>query len=179
METTKYSAKNAIQNNLFFHFLLFVFLSFFLIKPGHTQFAFELGAVSLYKDRGEDQDEKNKNFSPALQGGWQYHSEAGFFIGNWLSTGKFGKANVEIESLAGFGASITENIDLEFGYTHSIYPREGNENSGELFLSLIYQNLSFEIYSGMSSGVNQKNMYYNFEFITPIDDIWDHGACLG
>ncbi|HLR30231.1 MAG TPA: TorF family putative porin [Paenalcaligenes sp.] len=144
-----------------------------------AEYSFELDTVSLYKDRGEDQDEKNTNFRPALQGAWQYQHSSGVFVGNWVSTGKFGRASLQLDTTAGYGVDIGENARLEAGYTHSIYPHEGSLNSNEIFTSFSYQNLTLEVFRGLRSGVNNKDMYYNFDYVHPIDARWSLGAGMG
>lgn len=153
---------------------LFWALGLFLIcslslSPTWAQLSTELGIVSLYKDRGEDQDEKNTVVRPAVQGGWRYETSSGLFVGNWLSSGKFGHAIVQIDSFAGYSHSINEDTKLALGYEHTVYPRQGNEHSGEFFLSLEYQNLTLELYRGMSSGKNLRNIYYNIDYLYPLN----------
>lgn len=145
----------------------------------HAEYSFELDAVSLYKDRGEDQDEKDTNFHPALQGAWQYQHSSGLFLGNWFSTGRFGHASLQLDTLAGYGIDISTNAHLEVGYNHSIYPHEGSLNSNEIFISFNYKNLTLEVFRGLRSRVNNKDMYYNFDYVHPIDARWSLGAGMG
>lgn len=148
-------------------------------QTAQAELSFELGAVSLYKDRGEDQDEKDRNFRPALQGAWQYQHDSGLFVGNWFSTGKFDRATVQLDTLAGYGFELGSESSLELGYTHSIYPHAGSRNSNELFASFIYSNLSLEVFRGLRTGVNKKDWYYNFDYNHPLDNRWSLGVGAG
>lgn len=150
-----------------FSFLLLLLSS---APPAFAQLAAEFGAVSLYKDRGEDQDEKDTDLRPAIQGGWRYDTTPGFFIGNWFSTGKFSRANVQIDSIVGFGKDINKDTEISLGYNHTVHPRQGDENSGELFFILSYKNLNLELYRGMKAGVNRNNMYYNVDYLYPLSE---------
>lgn len=153
-----------------FCFILLLLLSAIFSAPATAQLATELGAVSLYKDRGEDQDERDVLVRPAIQGGWRYDTSSGLFVGNWFSTGKFGRAAVQIDSIVGYGKTINNNMEFSVGYNHTVYPRQGDENSGEVFLNLTYKNLTVELFRGMTADVNQKNMYYNLDYLYPISE---------
>ncbi|HLS16510.1 MAG TPA: TorF family putative porin [Paenalcaligenes sp.] len=156
-----------------------VLLSALAALPAQAEYSFELGAVSLYKDRGEDQDEKDSNFRPALQGAWQYQHHSGFFVGNWFSTGKFDRSSLQLDTLAGYGVSLGDHTELALGYNHSIYPHVGSLNTNEIFANFSYKNLSLEVVRGLRSGVNNKDMYYNFDYIPPLDARWSLGAGMG
>src|SRR5690625_1163438 len=73
--------------------------------PAPAEYSFELRPVSLYKDLGEDPDEKDSNFRPAMPGAWQYQHHRGFFVGIWFSTGKFARSSLPLHTLAGYGVS--------------------------------------------------------------------------
>lgn len=83
-----------------------------VIAPAQAQgLSFNIGAVSLYKSNGIDQDtrqeDNRKAFRPAIQGGVDYDFGNGFYVGNWNSTGKFGDANIEIDLYAGYAGQLT------------------------------------------------------------------------
>lgn len=139
----------------------------------------DIGIVSLYKDRGVDQENKNRDFRPALQGSIEHTFANGLYVGNWNSTGKFGRANLEIDLYGGYATKIARNTTIDFGYVHYIYPNQGEFNSGELYINLQFHNLYINILRGMKRNVNQKDMYYNFDYIYPLKNKWSIGFGTG
>ena len=65
-----------------------------------AQLTANVSLTTNYKFRGQDQDVigrdgtvKDKAFKPALQGGFDYAHESGFYIGNWNSSVNWLPAN--------------------------------------------------------------------------------------
>lgn len=101
--------------------------------------SFNIGAVSLYKSNGVDQDDRQpKNLIPAIQGGVDYSFSNGLYVGNWNSTGKFGGGNLEIDLYAGYAGQVTPDLGFDVGYAHFVYPSSAWENQGEIYASLIH-----------------------------------------
>jgi uncharacterized protein (TIGR02001 family) len=132
--------------------------------------SFNLGAVSLYKDRGVDQDGRNESMRPAIQGGADYDFDSGFYVGNWNSTGRFGNADLEVDAYGGYRAKLSKDVGIDAGYIHYFYPGEGSRNSGEAYAGLNYQRLGFKVYRGMREDVNRKDMYYRLSYAQPVMD---------
>jgi len=102
--------------------------------------------VNNYMYRGISQS----NFKPAIQGGFDYAHESGFYIGNWNSsiswisdsygangsapvTGKAVSAPIEMDFYAGFKKElIGEGFASDFGVLQYYYPTSGIPNSGGL-----------------------------------------------
>jgi uncharacterized protein (TIGR02001 family) len=102
--------------------------------------------VNDYRYRGISQS----NFKPAIQGGFDYAHESGFYIGNWNSsiswisdsygqggsapvTGKAVSAPIEMDFYAGFKKElIGEGFASDFGVLQYYYPTSGIPNSGGL-----------------------------------------------
>jgi uncharacterized protein (TIGR02001 family) len=131
---------------------------------------FNLGAVSLYKDRGVDQDGRNESMRPAVQGGADYDFDSGFYVGNWNSTGRFGNADLEVDAYGGYRANLSKDLGVDAGYIHYFYPGEGSRNSGEVYAGLNYQRLGFKVYRGVREDVNQNDMYYKASYAHPLMD---------
>lgn len=134
---------------------------------------FNLGAVSLYKDRGVDQDGRNDSLRPAIQGGVDYAFDSGFYVGNWSSTGRFGNADLEVDAKGGYRTQLTGNLGLDAGYIHYFYPGEGSRNAGEVYAGLQYQRLGLKVYRGMREDVNKNDMYYRADYAHPLMDRLD------
>ncbi|CAM3674289.1 putative protein (TIGR02001 family) OS=Castellaniella defragrans OX=75697 GN=HNR28_001161 PE=4 SV=1 [Castellaniella denitrificans] len=135
--------------------------------------SFNLGAVSLYKDRGVDQDGRNESVRPAIQGGVDYDFDSGFYVGNWNSTGRFGDADLEVDAKGGYRAQLSKDLGIDAGYIHYFYPGEGSRNSGEVYAGLKYQRLGFKVYRGVREDVNKNDMYYRVNYAHPLMDKLD------
>jgi len=87
--------------------------------------------VNDYRYRGISQS----NFKPAIQGGFDYAHESGFYIGNWNSsiswindgyTGKNVSAPIEMDFYAGFKKEfIGEGFASDVGVLQYYYPTSG------------------------------------------------------
>lgn len=115
--------------------------------------SFNIGAVSLYKSNGIDQDNRQpKDFIPAIQGGVDYDFGNGFYVGNWNSTGKFGEADLEIDLYAGYAGELASGISYDLGVTRFIYPDEGSFNANELYASVSYGIFTTKYTRGFGNG---------------------------
>lgn len=134
--------------------------------------SFNIGAVSLYKSNGVDQNapSKDKNFYPALQGGVDYAFSNGFYVGNWNSTGKFDNANLEIDLYGGFKANLTNDLSVDLGYAHYYYPNQADWNSGELYVGFTSGPLGLKIIRGVTTDANRGNMRFAFSYERALTD---------
>jgi uncharacterized protein (TIGR02001 family) len=118
--------------------------------------SFNIGAVSLYKSNGIDQDARElKNVRPAIQGGVDYAFSNGFYVGNWNSTGKFGdgpKANLEMDLYAGYGRELSKDISYDLGVVRFIYPNDASWNANEAYGSVSYKIFKVKYTRGFSNG---------------------------
>ena len=106
-----------------------------------------------YRYRGISQT----NYQPAIQGGFDYAHESGFYIGNWNSTINWVsnttnngvKAPIEMDFYGGFKKElIAEGFASDFGVLQYYYPQTGgnynammlNPNTTELYAA---QNFTF------------------------------------
>lgn len=106
-----------------------------------------------YRYRGISQS----NYQPAIQGGFDYAHESGFYIGNWNSTINWVanttnngvKAPIEMDFYGGFKKElIAEGFASDFGVLQYYYPQTGgnynammlNPNTTELYAA---QNFTF------------------------------------
>ena len=139
------------------------------------------GNVSLttnYKFRGQDQDaSKVKAVKPALQGGFDYAHESGFYIGNWNSSVNWLAGNsLESDIYGGYKFKAGE-VDLDVGLLTYIYPGNSLGNTTEAYagatfgpLSAKYSHTLSEDYFGwagtsLGSGLKGRNTgYLNLAF---------------
>ena len=117
--------------------------------------------VNDYRYRGMTQS----NFKPAIQGGFDYAHESGFYIGNWNSsiswisdgyTGKTASAPIEMDFYAGYKKEfIGEGFASDFGVLQYYYPTENlvktstlvNPNTTEVYAA---QNFTFGPITGFA-----------------------------
>jgi uncharacterized protein (TIGR02001 family) len=118
---------------------------------------FNLGAVSLYKSNGIDQDSRSlKNFRPAVQGGVDYEFGNGLYVGNWNSTGKFGDADLEIDLYGGYRGELAKGVSYDIGFASYLYPSSGGGwNGNELYGSLSYSIFTAKLTRGTSGAIDK------------------------
>lgn len=144
-----------------------------------AQLSFNIGAVSLYKSSGIDQEGVNKDWRPALQGGADYDFGNGFYVGNWNSTGKFGDANVEIDLYGGYRGQIAKGLGYDVGFVRYIYPNNAAFGNGnELVLSLSYAEYSVK-YTRLISGDFEDSSRFSLGYARPLTDKLTLKAGLG
>ena len=89
-------------------------------KGPHT-FTANVGLFSSYRFRGIDQTFGK----PALQGGFDYAHESGFYVGNWnsnVSSGAgFPDGNLEMDFYGGYKLGLGD-VTLDFGTLYYYYP---------------------------------------------------------
>ena len=78
--------------------------------------------TSDYRFRGVSQSNREME----VQGGVSAPHESGFYVGAWASSlsgwGTFGGANMELDVVGGFRASLSDNATLDLGLTWYMYP---------------------------------------------------------
>jgi len=147
-------------------------------------FSFNISAVSLYKDRGIDQDSRQttdrETIRPAIQGGVDYSFGNGFYVGNWNSTGTFGNANLKMNLYGGFSGLLTENVEFDVGLIRYFYPsNKAFGNSGEVYVGFTMDEFSVKYFRGITSNVNKENNYLVLGYNRNITDKFNVGATLG
>lgn len=106
------------------------------------------GNVSLGSDyvyRGISQTGEN----PAIQGGFDFEYESGFYAGIWGSNVGF-DGSIEIDLYAGFGGSLTESLDYDLGVLRYEYPDDAQGGAAESSFNEVYASLSV---AGFTLGV--------------------------
>ena len=92
-----------------------------------------LSLVSNYVFRGETRSDDK----PAIQGGIDYDSPAGWYVGTWASSGD--KAvPLEIDLYGAYTHVVNDKLDFEAKLTGYIYPHVTEDNSLEAALTAYY-----------------------------------------
>jgi uncharacterized protein (TIGR02001 family) len=98
-----------------------------------------------YKFRGQDQDVlgsngnvKTSSVKPAIQGGFDYAHESGFYIGNWNSSVNWMDGNsIEMDVYGGYKFKAG-GLDWDVGTLGYIYPGATQGNTWEIYGSGTY-----------------------------------------
>ena len=121
--------------------------------------SFNISLTSNYKFRGQDQDQsKTRALKPALNGGFDYAFDSGFYVGNWNSTINWTKylpstsgSNVEIDLYGGYKFKAGE-VDLDVGALTYYYPGASNANTTEIYLGAGFGPISAKYSRTVSQG---------------------------
>lgn len=133
--------------------------------------SFNIGAVSLYKFNGIDQDNRApKNFIPAVQGGVDYDFGNGLYVGNWNSTGKFGDARVEIDLYAGYKGELGNGLSYDVGFASYLYPNSGGGWNGNEFYGSVGYGIFTARYTHGVSGWSDKRARLSLGLAQPLTD---------
>jgi uncharacterized protein (TIGR02001 family) len=114
-----------------------------------------VGNVTLatdYRFRGISQD--HGKFSPAIQGGFDWSSEMGIYVGTWASNVNFTEAAIETDVYGGYKGKINDDFAYDVGVLYYGYPQDGSQH---LAYTEFYTSLSF---FGFKAGVNYSDNYF-------------------
>ncbi|MDM3870053.1 TorF family putative porin [Porticoccus sp. W117] len=117
--------------------------------------------VSLTTDyifRGQSQTGEHG----AIQGGFDYSADSGFYAGAWASTVDFGSsAQAEVDFYGGYAGSFSESVDYDIGYIYYSYTGESALDYQELTFSVSLSNLSLGlVYSDEYLGEGGESFVY-------------------
>ena len=94
----------------------------------------------------------------AIQGGFDFAHESGFYLGTWASNVDFGDdANVEIDLYGGFSTEFSSGVSLDVGLIHYDYPSESDLNFEEVYVGVGFGPVSAMI----SHDFDNENTYYD------------------
>ena len=113
------------------------------------------GNVTLatdYRFRGISQN--HGKFSPAIQGGFDWSSEMGFYVGTWASNVNFSEAAIETDVYGGFKGMVNEELGYDVGVLYYGYPQDGSQHLG---YTEVYGSMSFK---GAKFGLNYSDNYF-------------------
>lgn len=117
----------------------------------------------------------------ALQGGFDYSHESGFYLGTWASnidsnffSGKSTDPQLELDVYAGFSGETEGGVGYDFGILHYDYPGYSDSDTDEVYVSLSYADVSLSLnYSDELAFVgSSESAYYvagGYEVALPSD----------
>ncbi len=87
----------------------------------------------------------------AIQGGFDYASESGFYVGTWASNLSYDDY-IEIDYYGGYSGSLTDEIGYDVGFIYYDYPGMSTDDFLEFYGVLSY--------GGLSASINYSNDFY-------------------
>lgn len=121
-----------------------------------------IAVASQYIWRGVTQSDEQA----AVQGGLDYATDNGLYVGTWLSNVDFGEGDtgIEIDLYGGFAGEL-DSFGYDFGVIYYAYPVQDDINFLEIFASGSYGPLSTGVYvtveaeDGAEGGDDTPNFY--------------------
>lgn len=114
-----------------------------------------VGGVSEYMFRGLQQNAND----PSIQGGIDYASDSGLYIGTWASNVDWGAGGSEIDLYGGFTGKLTDSVSFDVGGILYYYPEK--EEPGQFSDGTNFQPNTFEAYAGLVMGPVTFKYFYS------------------
>jgi len=123
------------------------------VSASAADIAGNVALVTDYRFRGISQN--HGRFSPAIQGGFDWASDMGIYLGTWASNVSLGtEASIETDLYGGYKGKFKEDFAYDVGYLYYGYPQDG---SNHLAYSEFYTSVSA---FGGKVGVNYSPNYF-------------------
>ena len=151
-------------SKIFFVTLLFIALT---NQTTQAEISANVAIQSDYVWRGISQNSED----PAIQGGFDYASESGFYVGVWGSSVDFGgPESTEFDVYAGWGTEFENGFGLDVGlleYSYHGQDRASDSNFTEFYLGLSYAGFGVTYSIGDELDDNVEVTYgYDFEAVS-------------
>ena len=108
--------------------------------PSVAEISGNVALTTDYRFRGISQTDRD----PAIQGGFDWAHDSGFYLGTWGSNVQFA-GSLELDYYAGYAGNITDNIGFDVGALYYDYP--GGDLGGGVDPEY------YEVYGGLSGDV--------------------------
>lgn len=156
--------------------ILFAVMMFFGVGIANAQLTANVGATSDYRFRGISQSQN----AMAIQGGVDYATKNGFYIGNWNSSVSsdlyLNGAGIESDVYAGFRKEIVKGVFVDVGTMNYFYPRaraggqkyDTNEIYGAVSVGPITAKYSRSISDYFGIANSKESNYYQIGVALPI-----------
>jgi uncharacterized protein (TIGR02001 family) len=168
---------------------LFVTVALALVAgTAQAQLTSNVGMTSDYRFRGVSQTQN----AMALQGGVDFATKSGFYVGNWNSTVSNQLYNdstgLEMDLYGGFKAELFKGVTLDVGSYNYIYSQSGNQfrsnaNTNEVYVAVsqgpltVKYNHSIGEYFGIARSKNTK--YIQADLVVPVAPKFTVDAHIG
>lgn len=140
---------------------------------GATDIAGNVTLATDYRFRGISQLEGG--ISPAIQGGFDFNHESGFYLGTWASNVNFAgveNAEIEVDVYGGFRGQFSEEVAYDVGVLYYGYPHATTGPGGDNLQFDYYEAYGSVSFSGFKVGVNYSPDYFaeSGDFLYPYVD---------
>ena len=155
-----------------------------VVTEARAEISANVALVSDYRFRGISQSNEN----PALQGGFDYSFENGFYLGTWGSSVNFDSDEVfngslELDFYGGWGTDIGENSTIDLGYIYYAYPDDDGGlvgNYQEIYVNYGWRDLSLgAAYSDDYYGESGKFWYLQANYDWSFAEDWSLSLHVG
>ena len=120
--------------------------------PALAEISGNVALATDYRFRGISQTDRN----PAVQGGFDWSHDSGFYLGTWGSNVDFA-GSLELDYYGGYAGDINDNLSFDVGAIYYDYPGDG----GNLEFWEVYGGLSGDLGPVSLSGtVSYSNDYF-------------------
>ena len=120
--------------------------------PSVAEISGNVALTTDYRFRGISQTDRN----PAVQGGFDWSHDSGFYLGTWGSNVDFA-GSLELDYYGGYAGDINDNLSFDVGAIYYDYPGDG----GNLEFWEVYGGLSGDLGPVSLSGtVSYSNDYF-------------------
>ncbi len=134
-----------------------------IVAPAaHAEITANVALTTDYVWRGISQNQED----PALQGGFDYSHESGFYAGIWGSNVNFGGASTELDLYAGWGTELSNGVGLDFGIIRYAYVGSdiaSDNDFTEYYAGISYAGFGFNYSFGDEFG-DQYELSYGYDF---------------
>ncbi len=135
-----------------------------LVPAAQAEISANVALTTDYVWRGVSQ---NTDESPALQGGFDFSSESGLYVGAWGSNVNFGGTeSLELDIYGGWATEFENGLGLDFGIIR--YSYHGGADSSDLDFTEFYAGASFAgfgfTYSVGDELGDQYELSYGYDF---------------
>ena len=140
-----------------------------------------IGVVSNYYFRGFSETDGGA----AVQGGLDWESPTGFYVGTWASNVDFGDGtSYELDLYLGFANELDNGLGYDFGYLYYAYPdapdsADFGEIYGEFSYSLFSIGAAYVVNDSSDSALETGDMYFYAGIDVPLADEFSLGFLVG
>lgn len=123
--------------------LVFITLMLVGMSSAHAGVSANVALTTDYVWRGVSQNKED----PALQGGFDYSHDTGFYAGVWGSNVSFGEASTELDFYGGWASEFDNGFDVDLGYIKYSYhgsPAAGDNDFQEAYVGLGHSGFSVQ-----------------------------------
>jgi uncharacterized protein (TIGR02001 family) len=150
-------------------------------SEARAELSANIGVVSNYYFRGFSESDDGA----AVQGGLDWESPTGFYVGTWASNVDFGDdTSYELDLYLGFANELDNGLGYDIGYLYYAYPdAPGSADFGEIYGELSYSLFSvgaaYVVNDSDDSALESGDVYYYAGVDFPLANEFSLGFLVG